>query len=187
MLIHKYKESWVKDFNQIRNVLHEALLDLRVSIEHIGSTAIPKLAAKQIIDIDVIHDRNTEFGEIKRRLEKIGYYHNGNQGIADREVFKRDKMIEKHEVLDFISHHLYVCPIDSKELERHILFRDYLIANEGARVQYQHLKFEMAEEVNQDRKKYTQLKEVKAKDFINNIIEKAKEDRTKDAAMPGSK
>lgn len=179
MLIHEYKISWIEDFHKIKKEINEALINIKVSVEHIGSTSIPLLAAKPIIDIDIVYDKNVAFDEIKIRLEKIGYYHNGNQGIPNREVFKRDKTTDKHKVLDFIVHHLYVCPTDSEEFKRHILFRDYLIANEKARVRYQNLKYEIAAEVNQDRKKYAQLKEVKARKFINTIIAKAKKDQNK--------
>jgi GrpB-like predicted nucleotidyltransferase (UPF0157 family) len=173
MLLEEYKESWIEDFNQIREVINKELLNLKVSIEHIGSTSVPGLAAKPIIDIDVVFAEHAEFEEIKKRLEKIGYHHNGNQGITDREVFKRNIAAARHIVLDFINHHLYVCPINSKELQKHILFRDYLVSNEEARAEYQHLKYQIAEEANQERKKYAQLKEMKAEKFIDIIISKA--------------
>jgi GrpB-like predicted nucleotidyltransferase (UPF0157 family) len=171
VLIQEYSASWFEDFNKIRKEIYEALINLNVSIEHIGSTAIPELAAKPIIDIDIIFDKNVRFAEIKSRLEKTGYYHQRNQGVADREVFKRNKRLN-HQILDSIIHHLYVCPIDSEELRRHILFRDYLIANSEARIEYQKLKYEIAVEADQDKKKYAELKEVKAKEFIESIVAK---------------
>jgi GrpB-like predicted nucleotidyltransferase (UPF0157 family) len=174
MLIQKYNPSWKKDFNDIKKVINEALTNLNIQIEHVGSTAVPNLAAKPIIDIDIIFDTPLDFEKIKEGLEKIGYYHNGNQGIPNRDVFKREKADFKHEILDTIAHHLYVCPHDSEALQRHILFRDYLLANEAARVEYQNLKYALAEEANQDRKKYAALKEEKGNKFINTIIAKAK-------------
>jgi GrpB-like predicted nucleotidyltransferase (UPF0157 family) len=174
MLIQKYKESWVDDFNEIKNILSEALINIKISIEHVGSTSIPNLAAKPIIDIDIVYDAPVVFEDIKNRLEKIGYFHNGNQGIPHREVFKRVKTEVLKGVLDEIVHHLYVCTTDSEAFQRHILFRNYLRAHDTARVQYQNLKYVVAEEVNQDKKKYAELKEVMARDFINRIIECAK-------------
>lgn len=175
MLLQEYKESWVEGFTKLKEVINEALINLKVSIQHVGSTSIPALAAKPIIDIDIVYDKNAALEEIKTRLEKIGYYHNGNQGIPGREVFKRNK--NTHEVLDGIAHHLYACRADSAELQKHILFRDYLLANEEARVLYQKFKYEIAEEAGQDRKKYAQLKEIKLSNFINGIIENAKRDK----------
>ncbi len=174
MLIQAYQTSWVEDFSRIRAVIDEAIYPLSVSIEHVGSTAVPNLAAKPVIDIDIVYGGNTAFEDIKTGLEKIGYFHNGNQGILNREVFKRGKMPIFPTILDEIVHHLYVCPSDSEELQKHILFRDYLVENKDARVQYQNLKSEIGEEANHDKKKYAALKEVKASPFINSIIEKCK-------------
>lgn len=173
MLIQAYKESWVEDFKVIKGVINDALTNINILIEHVGSTAVPQLAAKPIIDIDIIYEHNVPFEAIKKGLEKIGYYHNGNQGIVNREVFKRGIWATKHQILDVITHHLYVCPVGSEELQKHILFRNYLIANEAARNEYQKLKYEIAEAAGQDKKQYATLKEVKARAFINSIIKKS--------------
>lgn len=173
MLIQEYRESWIEDFKAIKSVINDALMNLNISIEHIGSTAVPKLAAKPIIDIDIVYGNDVPFETIKSGLEKIGYYHNGNQGIINREVFKRGMLENKHQILDTITHHLYVCPVDSEELQRHITFRNYLIANESAKIEYQQLKYEISAAANQDKKQYAALKEVKARTFINDILAKA--------------
>ncbi len=173
MLLQEHKQSWVEDFNNLRGVIHEALEGLQISIEHVGSTAVPGLAAKPIIDIDIALDPAVKFDEIKIRLEKIGYRYNGNQGITDREVFKRNSTIMPHKVLDKIGHHLYVCPAHSEELQKHLLFRNYLLANKKAREEYQSLKYELAKEAGDDRKLYAQLKETKATKIIHIIIEMA--------------
>ncbi|MFY7909592.1 MAG: GrpB family protein [Emticicia sp.] len=173
MLIQEYQEKWVEDFKAIESVITDALIGLNISIEHVGSTAVPKLAAKPIIDVDIVYGKDVSFETIKKGLEKIGYFHNGNQGIINREVFKRKNRWSKHQILDAITHHLYVCPVDSEELQRHIRFRNYLIANETARTEYQQLKYEIAVAANQDKKQYAALKEVKARTFINDILTKA--------------
>jgi GrpB-like predicted nucleotidyltransferase (UPF0157 family) len=172
MLLREYTINWVNDFQTIKIILDEALQH-PVTFEHIGSTAIPGLAAKPIIDIDIVFEQDESFIEIKTRLESIGYYHNGNQGITDRDVFKRKNVATKHTVLDRIAHHLYVCPSHSKELKRHLLFRNYLRTNEEARNEYQKLKHSLAAEANQDKKQYAALKEEKAKVFIEQVITKA--------------
>ena len=76
-------------------------------------------------------------------------------------------------MLDEIFHHLYVCQIESVELQNHICFRDYLVANADARIEYQRLKYEIAQEANQDKKKYAELKEIKAREFVDKVLEKA--------------
>ncbi len=172
MLIHEYTSKWTADFLQLKTLLLDALADISVSIEHVGSTAIPDLAAKPILDIDIVFHNKNDFDKIKNALEQTGYYYNGNQGITDREVFKRSAS-EHEEVLDAIAHHLYVCSIDSEELKRHLLFRNYLRTHAAARNEYHQLKLQLAEEANNDRKLYAHMKEEKAKAFIEGILAKA--------------
>jgi len=169
-LIQGYQESWKEDFIQIKEVLIGALSGLDVTIEHVGSTSVPGLAAKPIIDVDIACAENVKFDVVRKRLSIIGYEHKGDFGIPEREVFKRDQLLE-HLVLDTITHHLYVCPYGSLELKRHLFFRDYLIENEGARIEYQHLKMKIATEANQVHSIYAKLKEDAASDFINGILE----------------
>jgi len=127
MLIQDYKESWKDHFVQIKNVLDVALIDLDVTIEHVGSTSVPGLAAKPIIDIDIACAKKVNFEAVRESLASIGYTHKGDFGIPNREVFKRDFFLEKHYLLDAITHHLYVCLYGSEELKRHLQFRDFLI------------------------------------------------------------
>lgn len=173
MLLKKYTPNWIIDFSKIKGEIEKALTGLSFSIEHVGSTSVPKLDSKAIIDIDIIYTEEADFEKIKRRLENIGYYHNGNQGIEDRDVFKR-KGISTDSILDEIQHHLYVCPIHSKALERHILSRDFLRKNDWARIKYQEMKYELAAQANQDKKVYAALKEDNINEFIDSIIEAEK-------------
>ncbi len=170
MPIEKYTSNWIKAFTEIRSEIEKGLDGLDYTIEHVGSTSVPNLDSKAIIDIDIIYSKQSGFEKIKSGLRKMGYYHNGNQGVAERDVFKRN-CEWTHEILDTIKHHLYVCPIDSKALERHILSRNFLRNNDWARIKYQQMKYELAEKANQDRKVYAVLKELKVNDFIDSIIE----------------
>lgn len=176
MLIEKYTLNWVSHFTDLKREIENGLSGLQSSIEHVGSTAVPNLDSKPIIDIDIIYSNQADFGKIKSGLEKIGYYHNGNQGIEDRDVFKRTGKLT-HGILDTIKHHLYVCPIHSKALERHLLSRDFLRKNDWARLEYQRMKYELAEKAKQDRKIYADLKELNVNDFIDLMIEKEKSHR----------
>ncbi|TCC89181.1 GrpB family protein [Pedobacter frigiditerrae] len=171
MLIKKYTSNWIKDFNDIRGVIDNGLHGFVYSIEHVGSTAVPNLDSKPIIDIDIIYADEADWHKIKAGLAAIGYDHHGNQGIEERDVFKRNGKCT-NETLDTIKHHLYVCPVGSKALERHILSRDFLRKNDWARSAYQQMKYELAEKANQDRKRYAELKELNVNEFIDSIIEK---------------
>ena len=172
-ILSPYTYHWITSFNLIKTELQLALAGIDFVIEHVGSTAVPNLDAKPIIDIDIIFKEKETFDLIKLKLESIGYYHNGNQGIEDREVFKR-LLNKENSILDTISHHLYVCPVFSKALERHLLLRNHLQKNDAAKLQYQEIKYKLAIEAKQDRKKYAALKELHINDFIDVIIENEK-------------
>jgi GrpB-like predicted nucleotidyltransferase (UPF0157 family) len=170
LLLEPYNPEWIIQFEKIKKELLTILQDIPLAVEHVGSTSVTRLDAKPIIDIDIIYFHQKHFEKIKDRLERSGYSHNGNQGIPDREVFKRNGK-QVHEILDTINHHLYACPIGSKALERHILLRNHLRKNEWARVKYQQLKYQLAEKANQNRKLYAELKELYINDFIDSVIE----------------
>lgn len=174
MILEKYNPAWVADFTAIKNEIEAALNEPAFTIEHVGSTAVPNLDSKPVIDIDIIYYAEQDFERIKTALEKAGYYHNGNQGIEGRDVFKRNGKCT-NKILDSIKHHLYVCPTGSKALERHMLSRNFLRKHAWARIQYQDMKYRLAAQASQDKKLYASLKELHVNDFINSMIEQEKQ------------
>ena len=138
IIVLPYDEKWKQAFLDIKSELAAALGALALSIEHVGSTSVPGLAAKPIIDIDVVV-RKTNLEPAIKALATIGYEHEGNGGIEGREMFKYSG---KEHLMD---HHLYVCPEDSSELKRHVLFRDYLLSHPDAVQAYSQIKKEAAE------------------------------------------
>jgi GrpB-like predicted nucleotidyltransferase (UPF0157 family) len=174
MLIQKYTSQWIRDFANLKAEIEKGWQGTDYPVEHVGSTAVPGLDAKAIIDIDIIYSSPDEFDKIKAGLIQTGYYHNGNQGITGRDVFKRNGK-ETHAILDRIPHHLYVCLANSTALERHLLFRNHLRKNEEARLIYQQMKYELAEKAGQDKKIYATLKEIHINPFVDAMIEKEKE------------
>lgn len=171
MLLVDYQKQWVEDFNKIKNALLDELKVSDLEIEHVGSTSVPGMYAKPIIDIDIVYHRAHDFESVKENLESLGYFHNGNQGIDGREVFKR-KTGANQPILDGIAHHLYGCHKDSDELRKHLLFRNHLWENEDAKNKYSKLKLDLALKANQDKKIYALLKEEEASDFIGECIKK---------------
>lgn len=120
VIVLPYDEAWEQDFIKIQKELQDALGELALRIEHVGSTAVHGLSAKPVIDIDVVIRDRSLLGDVIRALEKAGYRHEGDLGIAGREAFGYDG--KEH----LKTHHLYVCAQDSAELRRHLAFRDYL-------------------------------------------------------------
>jgi GrpB-like predicted nucleotidyltransferase (UPF0157 family) len=115
----------------------------------VGSTAVPGLAAKPIIDLDVIVAAQ-DGPEAVHRLGALGYVHEGDLGIHGREAFLYPPGEERH--------HLYVLVQSSAELRRHLAFRDALRADATLRDRYAELKRSLAAKYPHDRVVYTQAK-----------------------------
>jgi len=129
-----YDEAWKFAFEEIKREVEAAIGEMILGIEHVGSTSVEGMSAKPCIDLDVIIQDYSVFDEVVERLKAIGYTHEGNLGIKDREAFKyADKP-------HLMKHHLYVCPQCSEELRRHITFRDFLRHNTEAVKKYSSVK-----------------------------------------------
>jgi GrpB-like predicted nucleotidyltransferase (UPF0157 family) len=118
IIVTDYDPGWPGMFEALRARVAGALGDLALSIEHVGSTAVPGLAAKPIIDMDVVVRGPHDIPAAIERLASIGYVHRGDLGIAGREAFAQPAGTPEH--------HLYVCPLNGRELPRHLALRDYL-------------------------------------------------------------
>jgi GrpB-like predicted nucleotidyltransferase (UPF0157 family) len=168
-----YDPTWPETFSQMCVVYAAALNGLIVAIEHVGSTAVPGLLAKPILDIDIVIPPCDALPEVATRLTELGYRHNGDQGIPEREVFKANDTTapytEPRQV--WIAHHLYVCPADSEELRRHVQFREALRRRPDLREEYTRLKEETALVARGDRKVYAHLKEGICRAFVERALE----------------
>lgn len=134
VLVLPYDEAWKAAFEEIKSEIEAVIGDMILGIEHVGSTSVVGLCAKPCIDLDVVIQDDSNFDEIVKKLGSIGYIHEGDLGIKDREAFRyTDKP-------HLMTHHLYVCPKDSAELHRHIVFRDFLRNNADAVRQYSEVK-----------------------------------------------
>jgi len=152
VVVLPYDAKWKSDFINIKAEIEAALGNLIVGIEHVGSTAVEGLSAKPCIDIDVIINDYSVFDAVVNRLKTIGYIHEGNLGIKDREAFKyTDKP-------HLQAHHLYVCPQYSAELHRHITFRDFLRKNPEAARKYSLVKETAAQLYPDDIGRYIEYK-----------------------------
>ena len=130
VIVQPYDKAWKIAFENIKDEIEQVLGDLIIGIEHVGSTSVEGLSAKPCIDLDVIIKDYSGFDAVVDKLESIGYIHEGNLGIEDREAFR---YTDKPHLL---THHLYVCPQHSQELRRHIAFRDFLRSNPEAAKKY---------------------------------------------------
>ena len=152
VIVLPYDEKWKSDFEKIKNELVAAIGDLIIGIEHVGSTSVEGMSAKPCIDIDVVIKDYSVFSEVVKGLSAIGYIHEGDLGIKDREAFKYSDKPHLQ------THHLYVCPQNSAELHRHITFRNFLRNNPDAVKKYSQIKETAAELYPDSIDKYIQYK-----------------------------
>jgi len=167
--IENYNLNWESEFYHLRSVIGSAIGPLILSIEHVGSTSVKGLAAKPIIDIDVVIADDQNLSDVIQGLEKIGYFHQEEWSFAGREAFGRKNAFVPWERknTNWMEHHLYVCNIGSKELARHLAFRDYLREHPEAAKEYEELKKDLAK-ISKERSEYTLGKT----QFVNKILEK---------------
>lgn len=113
-----------------------------IDIQHVGSTSVPGLCAKPIIDIDIIVADRAKLASVATALQDISYRHLGDLGIPGREAFKADDHA--------ITHHLYACLADSPALKNHLTLRDHLRSHPTDREAYGALKRELARKFPHD-------------------------------------
>ena len=130
VIVLPYDKARKIAFEDIKKEIESVIGDLIIGIEHVGNTSVEGLSAKPIIDIDVIIKDYSVFDLVVSKLEMIGYLHEGDLGIKDREAFTYSNKLHLQK------HHLYVCPQYSKELHRHVTFRNYLRSNQEAVKKY---------------------------------------------------
>lgn len=158
-----YHPEWPARFRDLRDRIAAALGSLAIAIEHVGSTSVPNMCAKPIIDLDVVV-RAEDVPAAISAVEALGYRHEGNLGVAGREAFRW--------VGDFPEHHLYVCPEGSPAIERHLLIRDYLRKHPEIAREYAGLKKQLAQKYRDNRTKYQAAKS----EFVDAMLEKARKE-----------
>lgn len=150
VVIVEYDPAWPSEFVRLRDRARAVLGDLAIAIEHVGSTAVPGLAAKDLVDMVVVVESDDDVKEAISRLEAIGYQARGNLGVEGREAFWWPEGEKRH--------HLYVSPTTSAELRAQLAFRDRLRTDPTVAGEYVALKRELAARYRDDRTAYTEAK-----------------------------
>lgn len=137
-----YSPSWPAQFALVESHLKHALAGLATArVEHVGSTSVPGLAAKPILDIDVIVD-GAEVSAAVAALGSAGYVHRGDLGVVDREAFHAPDANPRRNV--------YVCRAGTLNVRNHLAVRDVLRAREDLRDEYGAVKVALAAEPDID-------------------------------------
>jgi len=164
--VEKYNPEWTSWFETLCSFFVAQLGSSVIRIEHVGSTSVPGMIAKPIIDFDIVI-RLSDFAEIRSRLEAIGYDYLGDLGIPEREAFTLHDRDLKNQLPP---HHLYVCDIKSKELQRHIAFRDYLCEHPEEALEYSKIKEHLVKEHSGDREMYIQGKDSLIREILGRAL-----------------
>ena len=135
-----HNPRWRDAFEAEARQVAAALGENAAAIHHIGSTAIPNIYAKPVIDMLVEVKDVTELDGQSSAMESLGYEVMGEFGIPGRRYFRKDtpEGIRTHQIHAFEA--------GSAEAERHLAFRDYMIAHPGDALAYSELKRKLAEE-----------------------------------------
>lgn len=158
--LYPYDPQWALLFDEAKLPLSVALGEHAKDIQHVGSTSIPGLAAKPVIDIAVSLDRYPLPDDVIAAVEALGYEHMGEYGIKGRHCFRRPAPP--------IKYHLHMYALDNGAYQDHVLFRDYLRAHPEAMREYEALKRQLAEQY-EDVNDYADNK----RDFVRATLEKA--------------
>jgi GrpB-like predicted nucleotidyltransferase (UPF0157 family) len=160
--LEEYTDEWSRSFVEERDRICAALGQIVLAIEHVGSTAIPGLCAKPVVDIAI----GIEDLEIGRQciwpLAQLGYEYKGDAGIAGQHFFAKGPPENR-------THYVHVEPLNGVLWHNHILFRDYLRVHSEVALSYGQLKRTLAEQNRNDRDTYTAEKNP----FIENVITQA--------------
>lgn len=158
--VKAYDPEWPETFEQIRAVVWPVVQHASMSMEHIGSTSVPGLSAKPVIDACIVVASRRDLPFVVKALAKIGYEHRGDLGVPDREAFKQPATLPKH--------HLYASHRHSLSLKNHIGLRNYLRAHSDAALEYGELKERLAKQFPDDMDSYIAGKT----EFIVSILRK---------------
>ena len=163
IVVVPHENHWSEKFQMEAKRLKSAMPET-VKIYHIGSTSVPGLAAKPIIDMIMEVENIESVDGWNERFIEVGYSVIGENGISRRRYFI-------HGTEEKRSYHLHVFEKGNPEIVRHLAFRDYMMAHCEEAEAYATLKKELAEKYTYDGALYTEGKN----EFVRNVDEKAKE------------
>ncbi len=163
VVVEPHDPRWADLFKTESELVAQALAPNVIAIHHIGSTAIPTIYAKPIIDM-LIEVTDIEEVDVQNpAMEALGYEAMGEYGIPGRRYFRKD------DDAGIRTHHAHTFAVGSPEVERHLAFRDYMLAHPECAQQYSALKRQLADAHPDDINSYMDGKD----GFIKDIDVKA--------------
>lgn len=163
VVLADHDPRWAVRFSDEASLISTALGGVVIELHHIGSTAIPEIAAKPVIDMLAVVSSLEALDRASSSLESLGYESKGEFGIPGRRYFRKDFPS------GIRTHQLHAFATGSAEIERHLNFRDYLRAHPAEARAYEALKVSLAAQSASDARAYTDDKTA----FIREIERRA--------------
>ena len=157
-MVAAYDPGWPALFRQLRDRVDAALAGVAHVTEHVGSTAVPGLDAKPVIDLDAVAADDAAAGAAVKALAAAGWRHQGNLGITGREAFLPPS--------GPVYHHLYAVVAGSQPHRDHIDLRDFLRTHPVQAARYASLKRRLAVLLETDRPAYSDGKAEMISDLL---------------------
>ncbi len=162
VVLSPYNPAWKKLYEEEKKLISTVIKEQVLDIQHVGSTSIPGVKSKPIIDIAVGVKTLKDGESCIKPLEKIGYHYKKEVGKGEYFFVKGGENNR--------THYIHLVKLNSKQWENLVFFRDYLCENKKAIEEYNILKEELAEKYKNDRDTYTSKKSI----FIKKIIKELK-------------
>lgn len=164
--LSEYEADWNTMFAHEAELLQKVFNKEIIQFEHFGSTAIPGMIAKPVIDMLGIADDIGKIDSYEKKLSLLGYEAAGEWGIAGRRLFRKGG--------EDRTHHLHFYQADNPHIERHLIFRDYLMAHQEEAQRYSSFKkilakkYDSTAEYSAAKKAFVSEMETRALDWHKN-------------------
>lgn len=161
LIVTQYNPQWPYEYEAERVRLNTMLQSVLIASHHIGSTSVPGLMAKPVIDILLVVTELSELDQYNASMVKSGYDVRGENGIAGRRYFTKGAERRRHQVHAF--------QVGDMQIHRHLVFRDYMLENPQVTEAYANLKRNAVAVCMNDIKRYQEMKQ----DFISHHLKQA--------------
>lgn len=166
-IIEKYNPLWKSQFEKEADIVRNIFDKFAISIEHVGSTAVPNLSGKPTIDVLVVVNSIEEIEKFKSSMIKIGYLDKGEYITKNTRLFAREKDNER-----LVNVHIF--PKGNPRIRQMLTVRDFLRTNPSKLEEYNELKKELYSKYPHDYGMYRKYKDEWMKNFIELLHDKLK-------------
>ncbi|WP_188736071.1 GrpB family protein [Oceanobacillus neutriphilus] len=157
-----YNPEWINEYKKECKRLKELFGELVIQFEHFGSTSIVNMKAKSVIDMMVIVKNIDKVDQFNSQLRKLGYDIAGEWGIEGRRLLRKGG--------EDRTHHIHIYQEGNREIDRHLIFRDYLRIHKDEAIKYSTYKEQLAMKYH-DTKEYSKAK----RSYVSELEQKALE------------